>query len=165
MSSSANAARSSDALRFLRFVAATPRCRWRTGRNRLRLDVFARRVGLFSSVNERYLGDPSFDPVFGRSLTGVRRSFIHPTHCEAAEHTGLRAPPFVVNMFRHDAGDRSRRRTGTVPPAVGDDQAISAQGAERAVEKIRSRSPRVVSKNIFDVRRRARQAGMLAASQ
>ncbi len=58
----------------------------------LRLDG----VGLFSSVNERYLGDPSFDPVFDELNRRKAVAFIHPTHCEAAEHTGLRAPPFVV---------------------------------------------------------------------
>jgi 6-methylsalicylate decarboxylase len=58
----------------------------------LRLDG----VGLFSSVNERYLGDPSFDPVFDELDRRKAVAFIHPTHCEAAEHTGLRAPPFVV---------------------------------------------------------------------
>ena len=58
----------------------------------LRLDG----VGLFSSVNERYLGDPSFDPVFDELNRRKAVVFIHPTHCEAPEHTGLRAPPFVV---------------------------------------------------------------------
>jgi len=49
---------------FLRFCCRYP-SRWRTGRNRLRFDVLRLDgVGLFSSVNERYLGDPSFDPVF-----------------------------------------------------------------------------------------------------
>jgi len=53
-------------------------------------------VGLFSSVNDRYLGDPLFDPVFeelGRRNAVV---FIHPTHCEAPPATNLGAPPFVV---------------------------------------------------------------------
>lgn len=58
----------------------------------LRLDG----VGLFSSVNDRYLGDPSFDPVFDELNRRKAVAFIHPTHCEAPEHTGLRAPPFVV---------------------------------------------------------------------
>src|SRR5262245_58646264 len=58
----------------------------------LRLDG----VGLFSSVNERYLGDPSFDPVFDELNRRKAVVFIHPTHCEAPEHTHLHAPPFVV---------------------------------------------------------------------
>lgn len=58
----------------------------------LRLDG----VGLFSSVTERYLGDPLFDPVFDELNRRKAVVFIHPTHCEAPEHTGLRAPPFVV---------------------------------------------------------------------
>jgi len=58
----------------------------------LRLDG----VGLFSSVNDRYLGDPSFDPVFDELDRRRAVVFIHPTHCEAPEHTRLRAPPFVV---------------------------------------------------------------------
>lgn len=58
----------------------------------LRLDG----VGLFSSVNERYLGDPSFDPVFDELNRRRAVAFIHPTHCEAPEQTGLHAPPFVV---------------------------------------------------------------------
>jgi predicted TIM-barrel fold metal-dependent hydrolase len=58
----------------------------------LRLDG----VGVFSSVNERYLGDPSFDPVFDELNRRKAVVFIHPTHCEAPEHIGLRAPPFVV---------------------------------------------------------------------
>jgi len=58
----------------------------------LRLDG----VGLFSSVNDRYLGDPSFDPVFDELNRREAVVFIHPTHCEAPEHTRLPAPPFVV---------------------------------------------------------------------
>ena len=58
----------------------------------LRLDG----VGLFSSVNDRYLGDPSFDPVFDELNRREAVVFIHPTHCEAPEHTRLGAPPFVV---------------------------------------------------------------------
>lgn len=53
-------------------------------------------VGLFSSVTDRYLGDPLFDPVFEELNRRSAVVFIHPTHCEAPEHTGLRAPPFVV---------------------------------------------------------------------
>jgi predicted TIM-barrel fold metal-dependent hydrolase len=58
----------------------------------LRLDG----VGLFSSVNDRYLGDPRFDPVFDELNRRNAVVFIHPTHCEAPEHTRLHAPPFVV---------------------------------------------------------------------
>lgn len=58
----------------------------------LRLDG----VGLFSSINDRYLGDPSFDPVFDELNRRKAVVFIHPTHCEAPEHTRLGAPPFVV---------------------------------------------------------------------
>jgi 6-methylsalicylate decarboxylase len=58
----------------------------------LRLDG----VGMFSSVNDTYLGDPLFDPVFDELNRRKAVVFIHPTHCEAPEHTGLRAPPFVV---------------------------------------------------------------------
>jgi 6-methylsalicylate decarboxylase len=53
-------------------------------------------VGLFSSVNDRYLGDPWFDPVFDELNRRKAVIFIHPTHCEAPEHTRLHAPPFVV---------------------------------------------------------------------
>jgi len=53
-------------------------------------------VGLFSSVTDRYLGDPLFDPVFDELNRRRAVAFIHPTHCEAPEHTGLHAPPFVV---------------------------------------------------------------------
>ena len=53
-------------------------------------------VGLFSSVTDRYLGDELFDPVFDELNRRSAVVFIHPIHCEAAEHTGLRAPPFVV---------------------------------------------------------------------
>jgi len=58
----------------------------------LRLDG----VGLFSSVTDRYLGDPSFDPVFAELNRRKCVVFIHPTHCEAPEHARLHAPPFVV---------------------------------------------------------------------
>ena len=58
----------------------------------LRLDG----VGLFSSVNDHYLGDPRFDPVFDELNRRSAAVFLHPTHCEAPEHTRLRAPPFVV---------------------------------------------------------------------
>jgi len=58
----------------------------------LRLDG----IGLFSSVSGRYLGDPRFDPVFDELNRRSAVVFIHPTHCEAPEHTCLQAPPFVV---------------------------------------------------------------------
>ena len=53
-------------------------------------------IGLFSSVNEHYLGDPRFDPIFDELNRRNAVVFIHPTHCEAPEHTRLHAPPFVV---------------------------------------------------------------------
>ena len=53
-------------------------------------------VGLFSSINDRYLGDPLFDPVFDELDRRKAVVFVHPTHCEAPEHTQLHAPPFVV---------------------------------------------------------------------
>ena len=58
----------------------------------LRLDG----VGLFSSVNDHYLGDPRFDPVFDELDRRKAVVFIHPTHCEAPQNTRLHAPPFVV---------------------------------------------------------------------
>jgi predicted TIM-barrel fold metal-dependent hydrolase len=58
----------------------------------LRLDG----VGLFSSVKDRYLGDPWFDPVFDELNRRKAVIFIHPTHCEAPAHAQLHAPPFVV---------------------------------------------------------------------
>ena len=53
-------------------------------------------IGLFSSVTDRYLGDPLFDRVFDELNRRKAVVFIHPTHCEAPEHTRLNAPPFVV---------------------------------------------------------------------
>jgi 6-methylsalicylate decarboxylase len=53
-------------------------------------------VGLFSSVNDRYLGDPLFDAVFDELNRRNAVVFIHPTHCEAPAATNLGAPPFVV---------------------------------------------------------------------
>lgn len=53
-------------------------------------------VGLFTSVNDRYLGDPLFDPVFDELNRRSAVVFIHPTHCEAPTETNLGAPPFVV---------------------------------------------------------------------
>jgi predicted TIM-barrel fold metal-dependent hydrolase len=53
-------------------------------------------AGLFSSVNNRYLGDPLFDPVFDELNRRSAVVFIHPTHCEAPKETNLGAPPFVV---------------------------------------------------------------------
>jgi 6-methylsalicylate decarboxylase len=53
-------------------------------------------VGLFSSVNDRYLGDPLFDPIFDELNRRGAVVFIHPTHCEAPPETNLGAPPFVV---------------------------------------------------------------------
>jgi predicted TIM-barrel fold metal-dependent hydrolase len=53
-------------------------------------------VGLFSSVADRYLGDPLFDPVFEELNRRKTVVFIHPAHCEAPAHTQLAAPPFVV---------------------------------------------------------------------
>jgi predicted TIM-barrel fold metal-dependent hydrolase len=53
-------------------------------------------VSLFSSVNDRYLGDPLFDSVFDELNRRNVVVFIHPTHCEAPQETNLGAPPFVV---------------------------------------------------------------------
>jgi 6-methylsalicylate decarboxylase len=53
-------------------------------------------VGLFSSFNNRYLGDALFDPVFDELNRRNAVVFIHPTHCEAPAETNLGAPPFVV---------------------------------------------------------------------
>jgi 6-methylsalicylate decarboxylase len=53
-------------------------------------------IGLFSSVTNRYLGDPLFDAVFDELDRRRATVFIHPTHCEAPAETGLHAPPFVV---------------------------------------------------------------------
>jgi predicted TIM-barrel fold metal-dependent hydrolase len=53
-------------------------------------------VGLFSSVDNRYLGDPLFDPIFDELNRRKAVVFIHPTHCEAPKETNLHAPPFVV---------------------------------------------------------------------
>ena len=58
----------------------------------LRLDG----IGLFSSVNDHYLGDSRFDPVFDELNRRGAVVFVHPTHCEAPVHTRLHAPPFVV---------------------------------------------------------------------
>ncbi len=58
----------------------------------LRLDG----VGLFSSYEGKYLGDPSFDPVFDELHRRRVIVFVHPTHCEAPAETNLGAPPFVV---------------------------------------------------------------------
>ena len=58
----------------------------------LRLDG----VGLFSSVNDYYLGDPRFHTVFDELNRRSAAVFLHPTHCEAPERTRLHAPPFVV---------------------------------------------------------------------
>jgi 6-methylsalicylate decarboxylase len=49
-------------------------------------------IGLFSSVNDHYLGDPRFDPVFDELKRRSAVVFLHPTHCEAPEHTRLQAP-------------------------------------------------------------------------
>ena len=53
-------------------------------------------VGLFSSVNDRYLGDLLFDPIFDELNRRKAVVFIHPTHCEAPSEMNLGAPPFVV---------------------------------------------------------------------
>ena len=53
-------------------------------------------VGLFSSVDNRYLGNPVFDPVFEELDRRNAVAFIHPSHCEAPKETNLQAPPFVV---------------------------------------------------------------------
>ena len=76
----------------------------------LRLDG----IGLFSSVNDRYLGDPLFDPVFDELNRRKAVVFIHPTHCEAPEHTRLHAPPFVVEYVF----DTTRAIVNLIYPAL-----------------------------------------------
>ncbi len=53
-------------------------------------------VGLFSSVNDIYLGDPSLDPIFEELDRRQAVVFINQTHCEAPKPARLHAPPFVV---------------------------------------------------------------------
>ena len=69
----------------------------------LRLDG----IGLFSSVNDCYLGDPLFDPVFDELNRRKAVVFIHPTHCEAPEHTRLACAAVRRRIrLRHHASDR-----------------------------------------------------------
>lgn len=58
----------------------------------LRLDG----VGLFASAGGRYLGDPSFDPVFAELNRRKATVFLHPSHCKAPEHANLRVPDYAV---------------------------------------------------------------------
>ncbi len=68
----------------------------------LRLDG----IGLFSSVTDRYLGDPLFDPVFDELNRRKAVVFIHPTHCEAARaHRPARAAVRRRIRLRHHPRD------------------------------------------------------------
>ena len=56
-------------------------------------------VGLFSSVNDRYLGDPLFDPVFDELDRRKAVVFIHPTHCEAPRRLTWARLLLLSNMY------------------------------------------------------------------
>lgn len=58
----------------------------------LRLDG----AGLFSSTDGRYLGDPSFDPLFDELNRRRAVVFVHPSHCRAPDDAHLSAPEYVV---------------------------------------------------------------------
>jgi 6-methylsalicylate decarboxylase len=53
-------------------------------------------VGLFSNQGGMYLGDPAFDDVFAELNRREAVVFVHPAHCEAPEHSRLRAPAGIV---------------------------------------------------------------------
>ena len=56
-------------------------------------------VGLFSSVNDQYLGDPLFDPVFDELNRRKAVVFIHPTHCEAPRRQTWARLHLLSNMY------------------------------------------------------------------
>jgi len=53
-------------------------------------------VGLFSSSNQRYLGDSLFAPVFEELNRRRVTVFMHPAHCCAPDACNLRAPDHIV---------------------------------------------------------------------
>ena len=53
-------------------------------------------VGLFSSSEGRYLGDPLYDPVFDELNRRRAVVFVHPAHCKAPAELNLHAPDSIV---------------------------------------------------------------------
>jgi len=118
--------------RFCAFANRTSTARWwriAYALDVLRLDG----IGLFSSVNDCYLGDQKFDPVFAELNRRKAVVFIHPTHCEAPEHTRLYAPPFVVEYVF----DTTRRLSILYIPARSSAVPISVSSSRTAAAPCR----------------------------
>lgn len=49
-------------------------------------------VGMFSSAQGQYLGDPRLDPVFEELQRRKAAVFVHPSHCAAPTYWNLRVP-------------------------------------------------------------------------
>jgi predicted TIM-barrel fold metal-dependent hydrolase len=56
-------------------------------------------IGLFSSCEGRYLGDPLYDPLFEELNRRKALVFVHPSHCKAPDELNLHAPDSVVEYI------------------------------------------------------------------
>jgi len=56
-------------------------------------------VGLFSSQEGRYLGEPLYDPLFEELNRRKTVVFVHPAHCNAPPELNLRAPGATIEYI------------------------------------------------------------------
>jgi predicted TIM-barrel fold metal-dependent hydrolase len=56
-------------------------------------------VGLYSSSEGRYLGDPLYEPLFEELNRRQAVVFVHPAHCEAPPELNLQAPPALIEYI------------------------------------------------------------------
>jgi 6-methylsalicylate decarboxylase len=56
-------------------------------------------IGLFSSMEEKFLGDPLYDPLFAELNRRKAVVFVHPSHCAAPPELNLPAPAGIIEYI------------------------------------------------------------------